>query len=127
MRKLVELDGEFGGWLEVDPVKLRRVATEFKTWLLTVVPKSDTFGFLQKDLPIVESALNNTMSLPYKGWVPHNWEIREGLLSKDYRDISAPFYNTIQGALYAPPKVMMKDGRYFAWAEFEDPPKLNEN
>lgn len=127
MRKLVELDGEFGGWLEVDPVKLRRVANEFKTWLLSVVPESDTFGFLQKDLPIVESALNGSMSLPYKGWEPHNWEIREGLLSKDYRDISAPFYNTIRGALYDPPKVIIKNGRYYAWAEFEDPPELNQN
>jgi hypothetical protein len=58
IRKLVELDGEYGGWLEIDPAKLKRVATEFKTWLLTVDPGNDSFGFLQKDLPLVISALN---------------------------------------------------------------------
>jgi hypothetical protein len=120
IRKLVELDGEYGGWLEIDPVKLKRVATEFKRWLMSIDPKNDPFGFLQKDLPIVESALNGTMELPYKGNVPHNWEMREGLLPKDYRKIRAPFYNTIRGALYEPPEVIMKDGEYYAWTEFED-------
>lgn len=52
---------------------------------------------------------------------PHNWEIREGLLPDRYHDFSAPFYNTIRGALYEPPEVIVKDGKYFAWAEFEDP------
>lgn len=122
-RKLVELDGEYGGWLEVDPVRLKRVATEFKAWLLAVDPNNDKFGFLQKDLPIVESALNGDMHFPYRGTEPHNWEVREGLLPHDYREISAPFYNSIRGALYAPPHVIMKDGRYFAWTEWEDPPE----
>lgn len=43
IRKLVELDGEYGGWLEVDPVKLKRVALAFKDWLLTVDPNNDPF------------------------------------------------------------------------------------
>lgn len=123
IKKLVELDGEYGGWLEIDPVKLKRVAIEFKNWLMTVDSETDSFGFLKKDLPIVESALSGSMQLPFRGTEPHNWELREGLLPKNYRNISAPFYNTIRGALYEPPKVIMKDGRYFAWTEFEDPPQ----
>lgn len=122
VKKLVELDGEYGGWLEIDPVKLKRVAAAFKNWLATVDPKDDTFGFLEKDLPIVESALNGLLTLPYKGGHPHNWEVREGLLPDAYHEYSAPFYNTIRGALYETSKVIMKDGRYFAWTEFEDPP-----
>ena len=121
IRKLVELDGEYGGWLEVDPVKLKRVATAFKEWLLTLDPNDDTFGFLKKDLPLVEAALNGSMVLPFKGNEPHTWEWHEGLLLQEYKTACAPFYNTIRGALYAPPKVIMKDGKYFAWAEFEDP------
>lgn len=127
IRKLVELDGEYGGWLEVDPVKLKRVATKFKKWLLTVDPNNDPFGFLQKDLQIVNSVLNNSISLPRKSNEPHRWERGEGLLPADYREISAPFYNTICGALYAPPTVIMKDGRYYAWAEFEEPPESSDH
>lgn len=119
-KKLVELDGEYGGWLEIDPVKLKRVALEFRNWLMTVDPDDDPFGFLDKDLPIVEGVLNDSMQLP-KDLFPHSWEIREGLLPSAYTRISAPFYNTIRGALNAPPEVIKKDGRYFAWTEFEDP------
>jgi hypothetical protein len=127
IRRLVELDGEYGGWLEVDLVKLRRVATAFKTWLLTVDPDSDPFGFLKKDLPIVDAVLDGSIDLPYKNGHPHNWEVREGLLPSAYHDFSAPFYNTIRGALYEPPQVIMKDGRYYAWAEFEEPPEPSDN
>lgn len=122
MKKLVELDGEYGGWLEIDPIKLRRVAEAFKEWLMTVDPRNDPFKFLEKDLPIVENTLSGLLTLPYKDGHPHNWEVREGLLPEAYHDHSAPFYNTIRGALYEPPEVIMKDGRYFAWTEFEDPP-----
>lgn len=37
--------------------------------------------------------------------------------------VSAPFYNTIRGAHLEPPQIIEKDGKRFAWAEFEDPPK----
>lgn len=126
IRKLVELDGEYGGWLEVDLVKLKRVATEFKKWLLTVDPNDDPFGFLQKDLPIVQKALDGSLSLPYRQSNPHNWEIREGLLDW-YLEIAAPFYNTVRGALNETPQVIMKDGRYYAWAVFEEPPEPSDN
>lgn len=65
IRKLAELNGEYGGWLEIDPVKLKRVATAFKAWLMTIDPISDPFGFLKKDLPLVELALDGTMQLPF--------------------------------------------------------------
>jgi hypothetical protein len=48
MRKLVQLDDD--GWcVEIDLVKLRRVASEFKAWLFTVDPGQDPFGFLKQD------------------------------------------------------------------------------
>jgi hypothetical protein len=121
MKKLVELNGEYGGWLQIDPVRLKRVATEFKAWLLKVDPNKDKFNFLGKDLPIVEGVLNGSIELPYRGGDPHNWEVRENLLPDDYLQISASFYNTIEGSLYEPPQVIMEDGRYFAWTEWDDP------
>jgi hypothetical protein len=121
-KRLTELDGEFGGWLEIDPVKLRRVATEFRSWLLGACQSQSDSEFFQKDLLIVQAALSGELKLPYKSH-PHRWEMREGLLSTDYRRASAPFYNTISGSLYSSPEVIMKDGRYFAWTEWEDPPE----
>jgi hypothetical protein len=120
MRKLVQLDDETWGWLEIDPIKLRRVASEFKAWLLRVDPAQDPFGFLQQDLPLVEAALNGTMVLPYKGGRPHTRELGEGWLPREYTRISAPFYNTIRGARLQPPTIIEKDGKRYAWAYFED-------
>jgi len=122
IRKLIELDGEYGGWLEVDLVKLKRVATEFKKWLLTVDPNNDPFEFLKYDLPMVESALNGQMALPYKEGKPHTRMWGEGLLPREYTRIAAPFYLTIRGGLEETPEVIMKDGKYYAWAEFEEEP-----
>lgn len=118
-RKLVLLDDVTWGWTEIDMVKLKRVATEFKSWLVTVDPSNDAFGFLKWDLPLVDAALNGTLALPYKRGSPHNWEIREGLLDW-YLEIAAPFYNTIRGAHLTPPQIIEKDGKRYAWAEFED-------
>lgn len=118
IRKLVQLDDD--GWcIEIDPVKLARVAAEFRAWLLTVDPNNDPFGFLDKDLPIAEAALDGTLPLPYKGQNLHNWEIREGFLDW-FLEISAPFYNTIRGAERSI-ETVIKDGKRYAWVEFEDP------
>jgi hypothetical protein len=121
-RRLIQLDDDTWGWSEIDMVKLKRVATEFKNWLNTVDPDNDPFGFVKQDVPLVDAALDGTMRLPFKGRHPHNWEIREGLLPEPYNDYSGPFYNTIRGAHLTPPEVIERDGKRFAWAEFEDLP-----
>lgn len=120
IKKLIELDGQYGYPKEVDPVKVKRVATDFKVWLAKLDPRDDVFGFLKFDLPLVEAALNEVLPLPYRESNPHSWEIREGMLDQ-YLEIIAPFYNAIKGAkICMPPEVIEKDGRYYAWCEFEE-------
>lgn len=121
MRKLVQLDDETWGWTEIDPVRLRRVSQAFKAWLTTVDPHDDPFGLLEQDLPLVEAALRGDLPLPFKGGEPHTREIGEGWLPPAYIEISAPFYNTIRGAHLEPPRIIEKDGKRYAWADFEDP------
>lgn len=121
--KLVELNGEFGGWLHIDPVKLKRVANDFKNWLLETNHGDDEFGFIQKDLPLANAAIEGSIELPWRKTHPHSWELREDLLPREYTNVSADFYFTIKGSLDAPPQVIMKDGRYYAWTEWEDPPE----
>jgi hypothetical protein len=130
IRKLVALDGPYGYPKEVDPKKVLNSARKFKAWLLALSPDDDEFGFLQKDLPIAESVIDGSVSLPYKGWKPHNWESREGLLPREYTKIAAPFYNAIRSAALCmpansdkPPEVIQKDGKYYAWCEFEEDPE----
>ena len=118
IKKLVELNGEYGGWLEIDPVKLKRVAVKFKLWLEQVDPNNDPFGFLEKDLPFVRDVVDGVVKLP-AFFYPHSWELREGLLPREYMLASSPFYMTVCGGLYSPPEVIVKDGRYFAWVEWE--------
>ena len=118
-RRLVRLDDD--GWcMEIDQVKLMRVAAEFLGWLKAIDPNDDPFGFLRQDLPLVQSALNGGLPLPYKGWEPHMRELGEGLLPREYTRISAPFYNTIRGAERSI-ETVTRDGKRYAWAEFEDP------
>lgn len=119
--KLVEINGRYGGWLEIDPVKTKRVATEFKNWLLTLDANNDPFSFLKYDLPLVESALTKEMELPYKGNIPHTRDLGEGLLPREYIKFAAPFYNTITGTLYKPTAVIQKGDKFYALAEFEQP------
>jgi len=121
MHKLVQLDDETWGWTEIDPVRLQRVAQAFKAWLMTVDPQDDPFGFLMEDLPLVEAALQGTLPLPYKSSGPHSRSLGEGWLPSAYTEISAPFYNTIRGAHLMPPQIIEKDGKRYAWADFEDP------
>lgn len=118
-RKLVELDDD--GWRkEIDMVGLSRVAKEFREWLLTIDPSQDPFGFLAKDLPLVDAVMNGVMPLPFKGNRPHKRELGEGLLPRSYTQISAPFYNAIRGANRSI-ETIVKDGRRYAWVEFEAP------
>ncbi len=119
IRKLVELDGEYGGWLEVDPLKVRRVALKFRKWLEKIDPKDDPFNFLHIDLPLVDRVLRGEQPLPIQVF-PHMWEFKEGVLPPNYRSASSEFYNVIRGALYDPPDVIVKDGRYYAWTDWED-------
>ncbi len=120
IRKLVQLDDETWGWSEIDPVKLKRVALEFKAWLERQDPNNDPFGFMKKDLPIVEAALNGKLVLPMKRGFPHSRELGEGLLPREYTMIAAPFYNTIRGEHLKPPEIIEKDGKRYAWAELEE-------
>lgn len=115
------LDEQTGRFVEVDQIKLRRVAKVFHEWLMKVDPKNDPFNYLQEDLPLVQAALDGTLKLPYKGDDPHNWEVRERLIPREYISVSSPFYNTIRAEHSAPPETIEREGKRYAWMNFEEP------
>lgn len=120
VKRLVQLDDEVLYFMEIDEIKLKRVALLFRKWLENIDPKNDPFQFLKKDMPLVEAALNGTLKLPYSKTDPHSWEMREGTIPDDYINVSSEFYNTIRGEHLVPPNIIEKDGHRYAWMYFEE-------
>ena len=109
MRKLVQFN-EDGYCMEIDAVKLERVAQAFKAWLMTIDPQNDPFGFLKEALHLVEAALQGPLPLPFRGIRPHSKAWGEGWLPLTYTEISAPFYITIRGVERSI-ETVLKDGK----------------
>ncbi|VWX58291.1 hypothetical protein VARIO8X_130128 [Burkholderiales bacterium 8X] len=118
IRKLVELDENLA-FKEVDKKKIKRTGKKLLSWLLAIDPANDPYEFRRFDLPIVLAALDDSLQFPHKGQQPHNWEIREGLLSDEYLDLASPFYNAIRGAHYCPPEIIQRGDKKYAWTFFE--------
>lgn len=132
-KRLVELTA--GGYsTEIDLVKIKRVAKEFKAWLQNVETNNDPHGFLTLDLPIVEAALEGTLTLPFHDKPRRgDWYYREGYKEepREFKDAAYPFYNTICGGNLVVNEdkdgyvtgitIIEKDGKRYAWAEFELP------
>lgn len=136
MRKLILLDKD-GSLTEVDPKALHREALELKAYIDSTTPEeARQFGYKTKLLPLVDSALNGTLKIPYKG-EPYNIRlIMEGLepeLPSEARRRYVAFLLRIQGD---PPPYPLgwpigEDGRFvpdltdangnrYRWIEFED-------
>ncbi len=120
MGKLVRLDDETLGFTEIDKIKLKRVAAAFRDWLLGTDLNKDPFNYLKCDLPLVDVALNGNMKFPYKGPLPHVWEIGEGSIPREYISMAAPFYNTIHGEHCVHSEIVERDGKRCAWMYFEE-------
>ena len=121
MRKLVPLDKDSWRLTEIDPVKVRRHALEFRRWLLQIDPSLDPHDCLKLDLPWVEAALNGTLPLPCDIADPHERDVAQGRMSREYIHVSSPFYNTIRGEHTTLPQIIIQNGRRYACCEFEEP------
>ena len=85
MKKLVELDPVSMTTLEFDLKKIKRSAEALKHYLLQLDPTQDRYWMKELILPIVEQALQGTMTLPFDGnKEPLRYESVEGLLPNEY-------------------------------------------
>lgn len=120
MRKLVELDTN-GRFMEVDAKCLKREAAALKEYILSASAEEEQqFRYRDEILPIVEGALNGTLELPYQGYRPYVWESSEGLLPRKFFSLRANFIVAVTGTPLDIPEIVVKDGKKFAWMEFED-------
>jgi hypothetical protein len=124
MKKLVELDPNTLTTKEFDCVKIARSATELRAYLLQLSPADDQFHIKDQVLPIVERALEGTLNLPFEvQQKPLRYESTEGLLPREYNKLAAPFFVAIYGMSGLGTDALQpihKDGKIFAWMEFED-------
>ncbi|VWX58292.1 hypothetical protein VARIO8X_130129 [Burkholderiales bacterium 8X] len=117
---LVEIDPETFNLLVIDLIKVKRTGKRFKKWLLELESEEDRFGLRSSNMPIVDAALDDRLPLPYKDLTPLAREAMEGMIRPDYSEISAPFYTAIRGAHLAPPEIVHKNGKMYAWTYFEE-------
>lgn len=121
MRKLVELDPVSKRFMEVDTKRLKREAKILKEYILSAPAEEERqLRYRSEILPIVEAALNGTLELPYRGYMPYVWEGGEGLLPPHYRKLEANFLVVAKGSHIRVPEIVMQDGKEYAWMEFED-------
>ena len=121
MRKLVELDPVSKRFMEVDTKRLNRAAQALKEYILAAPSEEEQqLRYSKEILPIVEAALNGTLDLPYRGYIPYVWEGGEGLLPPGYRSLEANFLVAVKGSHLDVPEIAVKDGKEYAWMEFED-------
>ena len=121
MRKLVELDPVSKRFMEVDTKCLKRVALALKEYILAAPPEEEErLRYRSEILPIVEAALNGTLELPYRGYRPYVWESGEGLLPRTFFSHYADFFVPAAGSHIDVPKIVVQDGKEYAWMEFED-------
>lgn len=123
MRKLVELDPASMMTKEFDLVKIRRSAEALRNYLLGLSSGDDQYRIRDLVLPIVEEALAGRLVLPFDVHEkPLRYESVEGLLPQEYVNLSAPFFLSITGMSGLGSdliKPIHKDGKLFAWMEFE--------
>ena len=124
MKKLVELDPISMATKEFDLIKIKRSARSLKEYLMQLGHEGDVYRIRERVLPIVEQAITGTLVLPFDNRKqPLLYEYTEGLLPREYSRFAAPFFVSIAGlsglgsSLLEP---IHKDGKIYAWMEFEE-------
>lgn len=124
MKKLVELDPESFTTKEVDHKKILRSAHALRDYLQHLAPEEDQYRIKEYVLPIVDEALAGTLRLPFSALQqPLIREGADGLLPREYEKLSAPFFVAIMGMSGLGSdliKPIHKEGKVYAWMEFED-------
>lgn len=117
-RRLVELD-ENGRAKEADRKRLCRRAMIVKEYLDRTESPEDIPNLRERAMEVVVAALNGALEIP-EIHDPFIWEGREGLLPREFFRVWAPFMNMVAGLDCDYANRIEKDGKLYAWVEFED-------
>lgn len=119
-KRLVELDKN-GSATEVCWKRLRRQALAVKEYLDRSPSCPEIPNLRERAMPLVQAALDGTLIVPLSiRRDPFVWEGGEGLLPSDFNHVFSRFMNIVTGADRDYVNRVEKDGKVYAWVEFED-------
>lgn len=122
-RRLVELDPQTRYTKELDLKRLQREARDLQAFLLALKPEDDKLGLRKRILPFCESALDGRLTRPlHPSEKPLNiMRILDNgdTLPQGFEELYARFFNTALGARADVENKIAKDGKLWAWMEFE--------
>ncbi|WP_148044737.1 hypothetical protein [Stagnimonas aquatica] len=124
MKRLVELDLNTRYALEVDGLRLIREARDLQEYLVALKPSRVAELLRSKVLPFTSAALRGSLKVPLE---PHanpihvtRFEDMYGEpLPPGFEHLYACFFNTAVGARADVEHKIERDGRLWAWMEFE--------
>ncbi|MFZ5698951.1 MAG: hypothetical protein ACOY9J_09620 [Pseudomonadota bacterium] len=117
-KRLVELDKN-GRATEVCWKRLRRRALVVKEYLDRNPGCPEIPNLRERAMPLVNAALDGTLIIPNLR-DPFIWEGGEGLLPADFNHVFNKFMNIVAGLDCDYANRVEKDGKVYAWVEFED-------
>ncbi len=117
-KRLVELDHN-GRATELDWKKLHRNAMAVKEYLDRHPSCPEIPNLSERAMPLVQAALDGTLAVPNTK-DPFIWEGNEGLLPGDFNKVFNKFMNIVAGLDRDYVNRIEKDGKVYAWVEFED-------
>jgi hypothetical protein len=123
-RQLVEIDRETMYAKRVDEKRMRREAAALREFLTRLSPAEDKHGLRKMVLPVCEAALNGKLRVPMSmRESPVNISRIEdvgGTVPPEFAELYSRFMNTTTGSRADTDHPVEKDGKLWAWMEFED-------
>lgn len=122
MKRLVKLDPKTHRYTEVDKIKAKKQALELLDYINeTVSNTNDEHGIWKYVVPLCENVLKENISLPIQVEDrPLKYQIREGLLTRQFEEKYAPFALTITGTPRELTEEIDIDGECYTYVDFED-------
>lgn len=119
-QRLVKIHPETKCYLEIDPFRLKREATELKSFLENEFDRSDDqYKIFDNIMPLVNAALDGSLDLPFDKW-PLRYVSTEGLLPRSFTKLFAKFKCTASGTPLERLTITLIDGEAFALMDFEE-------
>lgn len=122
MQYLVKLDPNTYRYTQVDVVRLKREAKALLDFIHTHIdPAHDEQGIWKWVVPLCEGVLQNRIKLPIPVEDrPLKYQIREGLLPRDFEELYAPFLLTITGSPRSRTQEIVINGELYTYVDFEE-------
>lgn len=121
MQQLIKLDPKTHRYTQVDVIRLKREAKTLLDFIYTNInPANDEHGILKWVVPLCEKVLQDKVELPISIQDrPLKYQVREGLLPRDFEELYAPFLITITGSPRNEVKELQINGEHYTYVNFE--------